>query len=105
VTEQQFGEHIDELRRKVTETNHQTTPITKTAHANPQDRPVARQVSHINNNDVHETAQERDGNSGQHRTDVFAEFVNGWRNLMSNNDALSRRPRRKLDVLSWGFGE
>lgn len=105
MTEPQFAEHVDELRRKVTETNHQTTPNTKTAHANPQDRPVAKQVCPMNNNDVHETTEERDGNSGQHPTDVFAEFVNGWRNLMSNNDALSRRPRRKLDVLSWGFGE
>lgn len=104
MTEPQFAEHIDELRRKDTERNQQTTPNTKTAHANPQDRPVPKQVSPTNNNNEHETMDERDGNSGQHPTDVFAEFVNGWRNMMSNNDALSRRPQRKLDVLSWGFG-
>ena len=105
VTEQDFSELVNTLRRKTGEAAHQNTTNTTTAHVNSQDRLVPKQVSPTNNNNEHETVDERDGNSGPHPTDVFAEFVNGWRNLMSNNDALSRRPQRKLDVLSWGFGE
>lgn len=105
MTEQDFGELVDNLRRKNGEADHQNTTNTTTTHSEPQGRPGPKQVSPANNNNEHETTDERDGNSGPHPTDVFAEFVNGWRNLMSNNDALSRRPQRKLDVLSWGFGE
>lgn len=105
MTEQDFSELVDKLRRKSGASDHQNTTNTTTAHAEPQGRPVTKQVSPTNNNNEHETMEERDTNSGPHPTDVFAEFVNGWRNLMSNNDALGRRPQRKLDVLSWGFGE
>ena len=94
MTEQDFGELVDKLRRKSSEANRQNTPNTNTAHAM-QDRPVTKQVSPKNDND---------GNSRPQASDVFAEFVNGWRNLMSNKDASRGRPQRKLDVLSWGFG-
>lgn len=105
VTEQDFGELVDELRRKCQEAAHQHTRNTNAAHAT-QDRPVTKQMSPTNNNnDEHETMDKGDGNSGPHPPDVFAEFVNGWRNLLSNNKTSSRRPQRKLDVLSWGFGE
>ena len=88
------------LRAKTTKTN---------AHGKSQGRPVTQQVTPMNNNDEHETMDERDGNLGPHTTSIFAEFLNGWRNLRPNgamsNDAAERRPQRKLDVLSWGFGE
>ena len=105
VTEQDFGQLVERLRRKDRETDHQNTPKPTTAHAGPQGPSATKQVSPLNNIDEHETIDERDGNSGPQATNVFAEFVKGWRNLMSNNDASRKRPQRKLDVLSWGFGE
>ena len=103
MTEQDFGELVHVLSRKSGEANRQNTPNTDTTHAM-QDRPVTKQVSPKNDNDEHEAMDERDGNSRPQASDVFAEFVNGWRNLMSNKDASRGRPQRKLDVLSWGFG-
>lgn len=105
VTEQDFGELVGKVHRKGREADHQNTPKRTIAHAEAQGCPVTKQVSPMNNTDEHEPVDERDGNSGPQATDVFAEFVNGWRNLMSNNDASRKRPQRKLDVLSWGFGE
>ena len=105
VTEQDFGQLVERLRRKDREANHQDKSKPTTAHAELQGLSATKQVSPLNNIDEHETIDERDGNSGPQATDVFAEFVNGWRNLMSNNDASRKRPQRKLDVLSWGFGE
>ena len=109
VTEQEFGRLIHEIRLNFDETEHQSTPKTTNAHEKPQGRPVAQQVSPTNDNDEHETRDKRDGSLEPHTTSIFAEFLNGWRNLRPNgamsNDAAERRPQRKLDVLSWGFGE
>ena len=112
VTEQEFGKLIDEMRSKVNGVESKpTTPTTTTenAHANPQDRPVAKQVSSMNTNNEHETMDERDGSRNPLPTNIFTEFLIGWRNLRPNgpvsNDAAGTRPRRTLDVLSWGFGE
>lgn len=111
VTEQEFGKLINELHPKTSHLEVQFAPkTTKTnAHGKSQGRPVTQQVTPMNNNDEHETMDERDGNLGPHTTSIFAEFLNGWRNLRPNgamsNDAAERRPQRKLDVLSWGFGE
>jgi len=97
VTKQEFGKLIDELRPNA----QLNTPTTKNAHAEPQGYPVANQVSPMNGNDEHETMDERDGNSEPHPTNIFTEFVNGWRNLRPSG----AMAKRKLDVLSWGFGE
>lgn len=104
VTEQEFGKLVNDLRPRAGKTEHQSTPKTKNTHAQPQDHPVVEQVSPMNNNDEHETTNERDGSLEPQTTSIFAEFVNGWRKLRPN-DAAGRQPRRKLDVLSWGFGE
>jgi hypothetical protein len=109
VSEQEFGKLVNGLRPRASETEHRSIPITEKTHADPQDHPVAKQVSPMNNNDEHETINERDGTLDPHTTSIFTEFVNGWRKLRRNgassNDAAGRPPRRKLDVLSWGFGE
>lgn len=107
VTEQDFGKLINELRPN----NRGSTPTTKSTPTQPRCRPVAKQVSPMNNNDEHETINERDGSLEPHTTGIFTEFVKCWRELRSNGamsndaDAAGGRPRRKLDVLSWGFGE
>ena len=101
MTKQEFGKLIGELRPNVNETEQRNTTNANTAHAEPQGYPVANQVSQTNGNDEHETMDERGGNSESQPTNSFTEFVNGWRNLRPNG-AMSKR---KLDVLSWGFGE
>jgi hypothetical protein len=101
VTEQEFGKLVGELRPNVIGTEQRNKTNTNTAHAELQGYPVTKQVSPANNNDDHETMNERDGNSEPHPTNIFTEFVNGWRNLRPNGATA----KRKLDVLSWGFGE
>lgn len=101
VTEQEFRKLINELRPQSGEAERQITPNTTEAHAERQVRPVTKQVSTMNRNDEHETMDERDGNLDPRTTNIFTEFVNGWRNMRPNG-AMSKR---KLDVLSWGFGE
>jgi hypothetical protein len=112
VSEQEFGKLVNEMRPKDSDTEHQTTPGTKDAHAESQVHPVAKQVSPMNNNDEHERIDERDGSLEPQTTSIFTEFVNGWKKLRPNDalsndqgDAAGRQPRRKLNVLSWGFGE
>lgn len=112
VTEQEFAKLVDEMRPDLNEVERQTTPGIKTAHAESQVYPVAKQVSPMNNNDEHERTNERDGSLEPQTTSIFTEFVNGWKKLRPNGalsndqgDAAGRQPRRKLNVLSWGFGE
>jgi hypothetical protein len=109
VIEQDFEKLIKEMRGKSGAAGHQTTPKTTNTYETPQGRSVAKQVSPTNNDGEHETVDERDGSLDPHTTSIFKEFVSGWRNLNSNgamsNDTAGRRAQRKLDVLSWGFGE
>jgi hypothetical protein len=108
VTEQDFGKHIQ--HPKFNEAEHQTpTTATNGARASPQGRPATPQASTTNQNGEHEAMNERDGGPESNPTDVFTEFLNGWKDLRPNgtmsNDTVGGRPQRKLDVLSWGFGE
>lgn len=110
VSEQEFGKLINEMRPNDSDTEHQTTPNQTDAHAQPQGHPVAKQMSPLNNNDEHGRIDGRDVSVDAHTTtSIFTEFMNGWRKLRPNgtmsNDAAGGQPRRRLDVLSWGFGE
>lgn len=114
VTEEDFGKLIEELHLIGSESEHSATPKSKGAHANPRSTPptqlAAEQALSTVPNDVDETMNERDGIVDTSPNGVFAEFVNGWRNLrpslaLSNDMARGRPQQRKLNVLSWGFGD
>ena len=108
VTEQDFGKLIQHPKTSETE-NLNTMATTESAHARSQGHPATQQASTMDQQDDHEMMDEREGSPEANPTNIFTEFVNGWRNLRPNgavlNDTAGGRPQRKLDVLSWGFGE
>lgn len=53
---------------------------------------------------------ERDGSPEAYPSNVFREFVSRWKTLrpngaVPNDTAVGQPQQRKLDVLTWGFGE
>jgi hypothetical protein len=113
VTEEDFQKLVEELRPAAVETQHLVT-ITTDIPAVRQSPPVAQagaeQVSTTNGDGGHEAMDEEDGDIATHPNDVFSEFVHVWRNVrpggaFSKDMATDRPQQRRLDVLSWGFGE